>query len=89
MAVEEPRIGRVASLSPCWSALRGELPRREGLRVLLAHGAGDPVCPVEESRSLARALEAARRPAQYVEFEGGHAVPMEAVRALAAFATAP
>jgi predicted esterase len=89
MAVEEPRFGGVASFSPCQSTLRGELPKRGDLRVLLAHGAADAVCPVEESRSLARTLEGAHRPAQYVEFDGPHAIPIEVVRALATFATAP
>jgi phospholipase/carboxylesterase len=88
-AVEEPRIGGVASFSPCLSFLRGELPNRRDLRVLLAHGAADTVCPVEESRSLARILEDAHKPAQYVEFNGPHTVPIEVVRALATFATAP
>ncbi len=54
VAVEEPRFGGLASLSPCHSMLRGELPKRGDLRVLLAHGAADAVCPVEES-ALARA----------------------------------
>ncbi len=86
-AIEEPRIGGVASFSPCLSLLRGELPKRNDLRVLLAHGTADAVCPVEESRSLAGALEAAQRPVRYVEFDGPHTIPMDVVRALAAFAT--
>ena len=89
VAVEEPRIGGVASLSPCQSMLRGELPMRDNLRVLLAHGAADAVCPVEESRSLARMLEEAHKPPRFVEFDGSHIIPMEVVRALATFATAP
>jgi phospholipase/carboxylesterase len=87
VAVEEPRIGRVASFSPCVSLLRGELPKRGDLRVLLAHGTADTVCPVEESRSLARILDEAHKPARYVEFDGPHTVPLEVVRALATFAT--
>jgi predicted esterase len=88
-AIEEPRIGAVASFSPCLSMLRGALPKRDDLRILLAHGAHDTQCPVEESRSLARVLEVAHKPAQYIEFDGGHVVPAEVVRALAAFATVP
>jgi predicted esterase len=88
MAVEEPRIGAVASFSPCLSMLRGELPKRRDLRILLAHGSADAVCSVEESRSLARVLEAAHKPAQYIEFDGPHTVPPEAVHALVALATA-
>jgi hypothetical protein len=65
VAVEEPRIGGVASLSPCQSMLRGELPMRDDLRVLLARGTADGVCPVEESRSLARILDQAHKPARY------------------------
>lgn len=85
-AVEEPRIGALASFSPCLSMLRGELPRRDGLRILLAHGKSDGACPVEESRSLGRVLAAANRPAQVLEFDGGHVVPPEVVRAFVAFA---
>ena len=86
-AVEEPRFGALASFSPCLSVLRGELPKREGLRVLLAHGRSDDVCPLEESRSLAHVLAAAGKPAQYVEFDGGHAMPPEVLRAFVGFAT--
>jgi phospholipase/carboxylesterase len=86
-AVEEPRFGALASFSPCLSVLRGALPKREGLRVLLAHGRGDTVCPVEESRSLAHALVAAGKPAQYVEFDGGHTMPPEVLRAFVGFVT--
>lgn len=89
MAVEEPRIGALASFSPCLSVLRGELPKHDDLRILLAHGTHDARCPVEESRSLAGVLEAAHKPAQYIEFNGEHTIPPEVVRALAAFATAP
>jgi predicted esterase len=89
MAVGERRIGRVASFSPCISMLRSELPKRDDLRFLLAHGAADAVCPVEESRSLARMLDDAHKPARYVEFDGPHTIPMEVVRALVTFATAP
>ena len=89
MAVEDRRIGAVASLSPCLSMLRGDLPKRDDLRILLAHGNEDAHCPVEESRSLARVLEAAHKPAQTIEFDGGHVIPPEVVKRLAAFATAP
>jgi phospholipase/carboxylesterase len=88
-AIEELRIGAVASFSPCLSMLRGALPRRKDLRILLAHGAHDEQCPVEESRSLARVLEAAHKPAQYIEFDGGHVIPAQVVRALAVFAMVP
>jgi predicted esterase len=87
VAVEERRIGAVASFSPCASLLRGELPKRQGLRTLLVHGRADTVCPVEESRSLSRVLEVARQPVQYLEFDGGHLIPDEAIRRLVSLAT--
>jgi phospholipase/carboxylesterase len=85
--VEDPRVSGLASFSPCLSLLRGDLPKREGIRILLAHGNSDTTCPVEESRSLARVLEAAHRPARYIEFEGGHTVPPEVVKAFVDFVT--
>ena len=54
VAVEEPRIGAVASLSACAFWLRGALTKRTGLRVLLAHGSHDAVCPLNEWEALVR-----------------------------------
>jgi hypothetical protein len=34
-------------------------------------------------------LEGAHKPAQYIEFDGGHVIPSEVIRALAAFALVP
>jgi len=88
LAVEEPRIGALASFSPCGFWLRDQLPKRIGLRVLLAHGNRDTVCPVDESRSLAQILKHAGLPMQYLEFDGEHTIPADVVRALVVFATA-
>jgi phospholipase/carboxylesterase len=88
-AIEEPRIGALASFSPCFSWLRDKLPARDGLRILLAHGSADKTCPVNESRTLARVLEQAHKPVRYIEFSGGHTVPPVVIDALAAFAIAP
>lgn len=85
-AAEESRIEAVASLSPCYSERRGDLPSRD-LRFLLAHGTRDATCPIEESRSLAKVLEQSGKPVRYVEFDGPHTVPPEVVRALVTFAT--
>lgn len=87
VAVEEPRVGALASLSPCGFWLRAQLPHRAGLRVLLAHGTRDAVCPVNESRSLATVLKNAQVPVQYLEFDGEHTVPVDVVRVLVAFVT--
>jgi phospholipase/carboxylesterase len=88
VAVEEPRIGAVASFSPCAFWLRDALPGRANLRVLLAHGKRDGVCPVNESRSLAAVLKKAEMPVQYLEFDGEHKIPPEVINALVTFATA-
>jgi phospholipase/carboxylesterase len=85
-AAEEPRIGAVASLSPCYSERRGDLPGRD-LRFFLAHGTRDTTCPVEESRSLAKVLERAGKRPRYIEFDGPHTIPPEVVKALVTFAT--
>jgi phospholipase/carboxylesterase len=89
LAAADPTIGAMGSLSPCWIGLREELRTRKDLRVLLAHGTRDPICPVVESRSLAGALQSAQIPVQYVEFDGGHEIPPEVVRALVVFASPP
>lgn len=87
IAAEEPRIGALASLSACGFWLREALPRRSGLRVLLAHGARDKVCPVIESRSLAAVLKTANVPVRYLEFDGEHEIPPQVIQALVAFAS--
>jgi len=84
-AAEEPLVCGVASMSPCASDNRGLLPDRN-LRFLLAHGALDSVCPVEESRSLAKVLAVAGKSVSYVEFDGRHEMPREVIEAIAAFA---
>jgi predicted esterase len=83
-AVEESRIGAVASFSPCYSDKRGQLPSR-ALRFLLAHGTRDAICPVEESRSLAKVLESMNKPVRYIEFDGTHEMPREVIEALVTF----
>jgi predicted esterase len=85
-AAEEPRIGAVASFSPCYSENRGQLPSRD-LRFLLAHGTRDANCPVEESRSLAKVLGSVNKPVRYIEFDGKHEMPREVIEALVTFAT--
>lgn len=55
--------------------LRATSPLRQVERirvpVLLAHGTSDTVMPVSQSRDMARALQRADKPHQYLEFEGG------------------
>jgi predicted esterase len=82
VAAEEHRVSALASFAPCFSWLRGELPKRDGLDILLAHGTRDERCPVTESRSLAGALEQAGKSPRYIELDVQHEVPDEAVAAL-------
>lgn len=89
LAAVDPTIGALASFSPCWIGLRDDLPKRKELRVLLAHGTHDTVCPVLESRTLFSALQSAHVPTNSVEFDGGHELAAEVVRALVAFAAPP
>jgi len=56
--------------------------------VVVVQAIDDDVCPVNEPRSLANALKNARRRVQYLEFDGGHTIPAEIVRAVVVFATA-
>ncbi len=84
LAAEDHRIGAMASFSPCAMRLRGDLPKRSGLRVLLAHGRSDEACPVNESRSLADVLRKAEVQVEYLEFDGGHTVPDNVLKALVA-----
>jgi phospholipase/carboxylesterase len=87
IAAEEPRIGGLASLSQCIMTVpRSELAKRHDLRVLVAHGNEDPVCDVNESRSLAKVLEDAGVPVEYVEFDGGHVMPPKVIDAVVTFA---
>jgi predicted esterase len=88
IAAEEPRIGALASFSPCGFWLRGQLAKRSGLRVLLAHGNHDTICPVDESRTLASVLRNAHTPVEYLEFDGEHTIPAEVIRAWVRFASA-
>ena len=89
LAADDTSVGALASFSPCWIGLREELTKRKNLRVLLAHGTHDSVCPVSESRSLASVLQSAQIPVQYVEFDGGHEIAPQVVRALVAFSSPP
>lgn len=55
--------------------LRATSPLRQVARiqapVLLAHGSADTVVPVSQSKDMARALQRASKPCQYLELEGG------------------
>lgn len=67
-------VPRVAGWEP-------ELAGREGLRVLIHHGARDPVIPVELGRRARDLLEAGGLHPEYLETDAGHWLPPEAVAA--------
>jgi dipeptidyl aminopeptidase/acylaminoacyl peptidase len=69
----EASIGRLwgdraqlRATSPALQAERIQAP------VLLVHGSADRVVPVQHSRSMAAALQRARKPVRYVEQDGGN-----------------
>jgi phospholipase/carboxylesterase len=57
-------------------------PRRQGKpRVFISHGTTDKILPIDRtSRRLVARLEKRGLEVEYVEFDGGHAVPDEAAR---------
>ena len=62
-----------------------EAEGREGLPILIHHGAMDPVISVGFGRDAAERLEAAGLSPRYVETDAGHWVPPEIVSDLAGF----
>jgi phospholipase/carboxylesterase len=56
-------------------------PRRGRPPVYVSHGRADPVLPIDRcSRRIVPALRAAGYAVEFVEFDGGHAVPPEIAR---------
>ena len=62
-----------------------ELSGREGLSVLIHHGAADPVIPVDFARRAQPLLEAGGLDVRYLESDAGHWVPPELVPVAAEF----
>ncbi len=62
---------------PTVEGWRPDLEGREGLPVLIHHGAGDPVISVEFARRARDLLEAAGLSVTYLESEAGHWLPPE------------
>ena len=67
--------------APDWTRLAKV---RTGMQVLQSHGRQDPVLPLEAALSLREMFHAAGTPLEFIEFGGGHAIPAEAMRSLAA-----
>jgi phospholipase/carboxylesterase len=68
-----------------WSAL---MPARRGLPVVQSHGRADPILPFSAAERLHGMLETAGLQAEFVPFNGGHAIPPPALERLATLITA-
>ena len=58
---------------------------RRGLPVFMSHGRGDTVLPFDGALRMKRKLEAAGLQVTWIEFQGGHEIPVEVVVALNEF----
>ncbi len=65
-----------------------ELEGREGLPVLIHHGANDPVISVEFGRQASELLSAAGLAVDYIESDAGHSLPPDVIRPAAALVAA-
>lgn len=61
------------------------LEARKGLPCLLTHGRQDTVLPFVQAQRLRAELEAAGQDVQWLQFEGGHAIPIDVLRAVREF----
>ncbi len=83
-------LGGLVSLSGGALALDlAPLQQRATLRAFVSHGKSDSVLGGGNSKKLVDALEKGGHEVEFLEFDGGHTVPFEAVKSLAAFLSAP
>ena len=62
---------------------------RDSPRVFIAHGTGDQVLPIENSRSLVPALRGLGLSVEFLEFAGGHTVTYDVARAALTWFVSP
>jgi len=67
---------------PQWLRL---MPERAGLPVFQSHGSQDPLLPFELAAELRDAMTAAGLAVDWLEFPGGHEIPLEVVERASAF----
>ena len=53
--------------------------RQSPLRIAQSHGTVDPILPIDGARDLKRMLELNQHQVEYVEFDGPHSIPMNAI----------
>ncbi|WP_342347015.1 hypothetical protein [uncultured Nitrospira sp.] len=61
------------------------LPNRQGLPVFQSHGTDDPILSFSMAEQLREHIQTAGLPVSWVEFRGGHEIPIQALKGLEAF----
>jgi phospholipase/carboxylesterase len=67
-----------------WKSL---MPKKKTMRVLQCHGRADMLLPYFMGASLKTALQEAGVNVQFIEFDGGHTIPVEGLQAFLRFIT--
>jgi phospholipase/carboxylesterase len=67
---------------PEWTA---RMPERAGLPVFQSHGRQDPLLPFQLAAELRDAMQAAGLAVDWLEFSGGHEIPLDVVKRASAF----
>ena len=50
------------------------------LRIFLSHGIIDPILPIDGARALKEMFESSHHQVEYIEFNGPHSIPMNAIK---------
>jgi phospholipase/carboxylesterase len=61
------------------------LPHRQGLPVFQSHGTNDPILAFSVAQELRSHLQSAGLPIRWVEFQGGHEIPLQVLKHLGSF----
>ncbi len=61
------------------------LPNRHGLPVFQSHGADDPILAFSMAQQLRDHIQTAGLPVSWVEFQGGHEIPIQVLEGLSTF----
>jgi len=61
------------------------LPNRQGLPVFQSHGIDDPILSFSMAQQLRDHIQAAGLPVNWVEFHGGHEIPIQVLNGLGTF----
>jgi phospholipase/carboxylesterase len=61
------------------------LPNRQGLPVFQSHGTDDPILAFSMAQQLREHIQLAGLPVSWVEFRGGHEIPIPVLEGLSTF----